>query len=500
MVDLFGIAITHPTAIFASDLKLGVPKADFHGGMVISMGAEASKFAAAFDSHFTAFLKSAQGTGFERVQIAGRTWYRLSTNKDTPPVVAGLKDSYLIVAVGEGSAEAILARMDKQPPAWLTAVREQVPVPRPAGVFYLNIKMLRESLLPLAAGRPEANAILGMLGLDNATALVDVTGIEESGLIGKTLLILDGEPRGLLRLIAQRPLKPEDLAPIPRDATWALAVRFDLRQAVEIIESSIAQISPQGRTDANSWLSGLERRLGVDLRHGLIESLGDTWCIYNSPHEGGFVLSGLTAVVPLRDQPRFTQTYSVLTSLAKKAFAAATEPSYTRDFTIRYFRFGERDVFYLNLGSIAPAWCATDREFVAALSPQNVKAYLSRPTDHKSLATLPEAAREIEASHGPVLFGYCDLPKMFEQVYPFVMLFSSSFIDNLCEGKGGINAGILPSAPAISRHLRCGVTTIRRTKHGIEVTNHYSLPGVGAPTPMALFLASGRPNDSAGGL
>ena len=69
-----------------------------------------------------------------------------------------------------------------------------------------------------------------MLGLDNATAMVAVTGLEEHGLVGKTLLALEGQPHGLVGLVSARPLQAADLAPIPRDAMLALAVRFDLRK------------------------------------------------------------------------------------------------------------------------------------------------------------------------------------------------------------------------------------------------------------------------------
>jgi hypothetical protein len=44
---------------------------------------------------------------------------------------------------------------------------------------------------------------------------------------------------------------------------------------------------------------------------------------------------------------------------------------------------------------------------------------------------------------------------------------------------------VLPSAPAIGRHLRPAVTTIRRTSDGIELCSRASLPGGGV---MAYFL------------
>jgi len=39
----------------------------------------------------------------------------------------------------------------------------------------------------------------------------------------------------------------------------------------------------------------------------LLKSLGDSWCVYNSPGEGGLVLTGLTAVVSVRDADRLAK-------------------------------------------------------------------------------------------------------------------------------------------------------------------------------------------------
>ena len=147
-------------------------------------------------------------------------------------------------------------------------------------------------------------------------------------------------------------------------------------------------------------------------------SLGDTWRIYSSPGEGSLVFTGLTAVVPLRHRPAFSRVYSALL----QRFAAgrdASDPSAPR---IRQFRFAGRDVYWVKYGSLAPAWCQTDTEFIAALSPQNVKAYLSRRAGAESIAAAPEVARAMSAPDRPAMLGYCDTPKLFELVYPLVVL------------------------------------------------------------------------------
>ena len=65
----------------------------------------------------------------------------------------------------------------------------------------------------------------------------------------------------------------------------------------------------------------LEEDLGIKLRDDLLKPLGDTWCLYNSPSEGGLVITGLTAVVPLRDPPRFAKTLAQLAATARGLLA-----------------------------------------------------------------------------------------------------------------------------------------------------------------------------------
>ena len=117
--------------------------------------------------------------------------------------------------VGQGAVEGILARWNSPRPAWLAKALEQTQVPRRTGIIYLNLKALRDKLLPLAPSQKDAVAALELLGLYNVDSLVSTTGLEDYGMINRLLLALDGKPRGLLDMVADRPLAAKDLAPIP---------------------------------------------------------------------------------------------------------------------------------------------------------------------------------------------------------------------------------------------------------------------------------------------
>ena len=96
------------------------------------------------------------------------------------------------------------------------------------------------------------------------------------------------------------------------------------------------------------------------------------------------IFTGLTAVVPLRDAPAMVSPYGRVMALAKQwASREKTDSPGSRqpDFSsprLEQFSFGGSDVYCLNCGVFAPAWCMTKSRMVASLSPQNIKAYLPR--------------------------------------------------------------------------------------------------------------------------
>ena len=59
----------------------------------------------------------------------------------------------------------------------------------------------------------------------------------------------------------------------------------------------------------------MEKELGIDLQEDLLKPLGDVWCVYNSPAEGGLLVTGLTGVVQVKDHDRLEATLNKLIAL-----------------------------------------------------------------------------------------------------------------------------------------------------------------------------------------
>ena len=160
----------------------------------------------------------------------------------------------------------------------------------------------------------------------------------------------------------------------------------------------------------------------------LFASLGDHWCFYNSPREGGLVMTGLTGVVPITDRKQFSRSYEVVSRLAMDNLPDDGFGSNNQ--RIRRFRFAGGDVHYANVGAlgIAPSWWAGDKEFVMALAPQNIKAYLSRGSVTRSLADVPEVAAELSGRDPLLAIGYLDAPRLFESIYPLLIYAAPSYL------------------------------------------------------------------------
>ncbi len=478
--------LTHPAAFFVAEAKFSPQGPEVQAGAIVRVGDQADKLKAQLEQYQTMFLPEAA----EKIEIDGDSWYRIQLDPQTPPITWGVKKSYLIVGVGEGAVEGILKRARTRPPEWFTELRDRLPVERVSSVARLNVQAILETAGPMAG--PMLPAILEATGLDNVTSLASVTGLDKEGFVNRTLLEIDGEPRGMLAQLTAKPLGPKDLGPIPADATIALAARIDTAAILEAFTSTLQSIEPRAANQFNAGIDAMEGAMGFDLRKDVLGSLGDTWCVYNSPSEGGLLITGLTAVVPVKDRDALAEVLATFQGMV--AAESSRGGSRRRGPRIEQFEFAGQKVHFFNARDddffVAPAWCLTEKELIVAAFPQNVKAYLSRDPSVKSLATAPEVAELFASGNPPVMLSYADTGEIFRLLYPFAPMLAQVASEEFSREGVELNASILPSAAAISPHLRPTVSAVRRTEAGIEMIARQTLPGgnIGTAAPVAVSL------------
>jgi len=520
--------LTHPTAIFLTSVKPAVdPRRppEIRAGMVVNLGEDAPKVMATVKK-----LQADVPVQIAEIEIGGQTWQQVKLGPGAPPITWGIKGKYLIVGVGEGEVEAILKRARGSAPQWLTALRKQLPVERPSTVAHVDVKalvdlaiteILREDPAPKPSRGPTPRQVLDALGLSNVTSLGAVSGLDKEGYVSRTLLAIDGKPQGIFALATEKPLTAADLAPIPADATIALAAQVNPDRVFETILSIVGQIEPRGRQQMLQEFAQAKEHLGVDFQNDIFKSLGDTWCIYNSPSDGGLIPIGATAVVQVKDYKRLAAAHEKLLAVAKASMeekekapekGRKTKAVRVIDGTkaeliiedeplpirrsrrrpspqIEQFQFAGQQIYFFNARTsefpLAPAWCLTEKELIFSLFPQGIKAYLSRGAKAKSLAKVPEVAEALQEG-GPLGLAYCDSRKLFDLVYPFVPMIAQAAVSEMAREGINVDVSLLPSAGAIGRHLRPSLTVVRRTKAGIEMVSHQSLPGgnIGASAPV----------------
>jgi hypothetical protein len=504
LVELVKKVLTSPGAIYVGKLDVGrEPPPRIQAGAVFNLGEDAAKTRTLLEKH----RKLLGEDDVKTVQIGGETFYRIKPDPDAPTCTWGVYGKHFVVGIGESEAEAIVKRMSGSPPAWLAQIRRQLTVERPSTVTYVNVKKIVATIEASFRESSDWQLLIRVLGLNNFTYLASVSGLDETGFVSKTLLAMEKPDGDVLSFLGRKPLEAKDLGPIPKDATLALAARFDAARFWEML-FGLAKDLPQVGDSVALQLGETEKKLGFRIREDLLQSLGDVWCIYNSPGEGGLVITGLTAVVPLKDPDRAAAAHAKLlafwniSAAMKAARFSAVEaagkkvPPRFREQgpPVQHVRFADKTIFTLSGADrrfpFAPSWCLTDKELIVALFPQNVKAYLSRGADFQSLAAAPEVAELLKSEGGPVIVGYQDTPELFRLIYPIVQIAAKFMLGELRREGIDVDLSILPSAASINKHLRPAVKAVRRTKDGIEVTVKQSLPGSGAGAllPLAVNL------------
>ena len=141
--DAMLLILRHQTTLFVSDVKIKDKKVSAKGGMVVALGADAPVATRLFHQNVRAFFLNLNVESLEVVPIDGQKWYRVKPKAEFPTMMVGIKDSYLIVAVGDGSLDMILERMQKPAPAVAGEARRIATFERPTGLTYINLQRCR---------------------------------------------------------------------------------------------------------------------------------------------------------------------------------------------------------------------------------------------------------------------------------------------------------------------------------------------------------------------
>lgn len=490
LVELGKSVLTHPGAVYLAKVEFeGRQPPRVSAGALFGLGDEVGRAQEAI-RRLTA---DAPPGAIREIQSAGKTWQQIQLPDPPVAVTWGVAEGHFLVAVGEESPEAMLARIKGPPPEWLSGVLKRLPVPRRATVSYLNVKGIAG--VATKAGGPQVGRVLAAMGIDRMQSAASVTGLDDRGFVSRSLLALDEPGAGLFAALSEKPLAAADLAPIPRDATWAVAARIEPDRVWKTILALVGRIDPRAADELDRDLGQMQNDLDLDLREDVLKPLGDVWCLYNSPGEGGLLFTGTTLVVKVNDPKRLAKAHErLLARLRAEMDRGGGSRRRAAPAILRATHAGQEIFTFLVPEEgfpFAPSWCLTEKELIVALYPQNVRACLSRKPGG-SLAEAPEVARALEGKDPPLLVSYKDTRQLFQLAYPLIQMGATVASGELRRQGIDLDVSMLPSAAAIGPHLQPAIGVVRRTPAGIETTVEQTIPAGGAmasaPVAAALLL------------
>jgi hypothetical protein len=465
--------LSRPAIFYLGKMTLnhsGAPPRDVQAGLVVNTGELTDKIRASLEK-FQARLPQQM---LKPLEIDGQRWYRIDDGQH-PVVTWGAKEQYLGFAIGEGEGEAILRRADGKPPRWLTAALERLSLPRRGSLLYVNVKYLLETLATDAPSNYKQ--VLRVTGLDGITSVASLSGLDEIGFACRTHVTFDGPPRGIFKALAGKPLAAKDLATIPADSQLASAGRLDAGKLFDAIMAITKEIEPAAAERNAAELTEANHKLGLNLRQDLLGALGDVWTTYSSPGEGVMFPFGLTAAVSVRDAARLRAAQDRLLAVVAHATTADDEKKgkFVRTTiegrTVLHYEFRQTPI------PISPGWTIGDHHVVGSLTVQNLKGFLLRKPDTKSLADVPVVASWLREGQGTLAVSYQDTAGLFRAFYPTLMLFAGSMGQQLREADIDFDMTLLPSTNAIAQHLRPSLSVVRQVSDGFEFDTRGTVVG-----------------------
>lgn len=530
------LVATQPCAFFltghAGDAKT---KTELNGAFVVNVG-DAQKHVAAMLERYKKMAVDA----IEKKSVDGNTEYRIKGDAEWH-LCWSLQGRYFVITFGKETPSKISQRMKGEEPKWFADIAKQLSVERRAAVVRLDCVRLRLDCKAFyEACFFEAKQHIDAIGFKNLRSFTLVTGLDREGFVSRAFVEADKETAARWQKIVARPLKADDLAVIPRDATYATMVNIDPSQLAACLAwlqenlvgtskesnssqdaSQIVTSIAQGDLSSASSLAGQCVKLPVvidkELRDGLASSLGETWRFYTSPSEGSLMFLNVTGVVRVKDRTRLVKTFDSIAArkpAAKKDEKVAdkkdgkknnkkkdekAEAKKQGELVVRKNRFAEHDVYLFQqsdgTASSFAACCIVGDELVFSASPQNIKAYLLREAGRPSLAEESGVKETLGAKQTPSMIFYEDTRETFRLTYPLTQLLTNTIAAKAGLRTGGPDPMLLPSAPTVMKYLKPAVSTLSVTPQGMEIVTHQSLPNGNLGSSIYMVLCSSLPEN-----
>ncbi|MHC4091490.1 MAG: hypothetical protein ACYSVY_14670 [Planctomycetota bacterium] len=329
-------------------------------------------------------------TGPTEEVVAGVSFQRYDS---VVPLRLGVTDGIVLLTFGEPTAAIVLGVSSGKAPALASSDRFRAAMKKigtkgrtPVATFHLDVANLlsaAKQVMAAMTGQPEfppfVEALLGELGVNSIHSVTAAEQIAGSGHRHSIYLAAPAPRKGLLKLSDFEPLTDADLIPIPSDATFAKAVNFRASDAYEEIlhlTQALGAVVPPAPAMVSGFIAAAEARIGMKIKEDILDLFDDGWVVFDTPSNGGLIVTGFTMLVETRDADKVDQ----LVRQGLAALQSMIAPG--EGFTVKSYEHAGHRINFVNITAgpspVAPAWAFHDKRLVMALYPQMVAQTVER--------------------------------------------------------------------------------------------------------------------------
>lgn len=481
--------LTHPGCLYGGvdtdavrDAQAdGAPYPAILGGLRATAIVNAGEQADDFDARLRELLPLITGSpapaaGLNRLLLAPLpTGGKLQLHREGTYFIVGLEPSVDRAIAGiKGDVKGI-----GEAPRFVAASRN-ADVARIGSLLWIDAQGLRQTAVKTLGPEGAMGArMLEMVAADKVDGVMSIAGIEEGQFTTRTFVETGGSTEGVLAFASGRALTAEDFAHVPAHADFVASVTVDVPGLLTALRTTLNNVDPGLENNLKATLDQLERELGFSLEDDFAAAFGQQWTLFDAPETGGTYLTAPMLSIEVKDYEKAVQVFAKLSALVRQALPGSLGSEFRmRGVFLEDGKFLDHQIYYINtIGDdvpLAPAFTLTRTHLLYAMHPQTIKAYLRWQSEKQ-----PGFARFAERApaDGEVFgYSYFETSSLVRHLYGLVPWGAQMAMSQLQSEGFDLKILSLPSSRAIVPYMRDSHNSIARTKNGLIISGHSSLP------------------------
>jgi hypothetical protein len=241
----------------------------------------------------------------------------------------------------------------------------------PLSQGFLDVGGLLKSASALA---PPIAKVIDETGLNGLTSITFHSGFDGPAERSVTDFNMPGPRKRLLALTKTTKFSLSDLPPLPHDILGFSAASLDATAAydtlIQVGEGSVRVFNPDIADNVKETIKQAEGLIGVNLRDGLLSSLGNMTVSYNSPSESPLLGLGSVTLFKVKDEKKLIE--------AAQSILKNFPPVPAAELVAKVRKYHGVDVVDVELGPVTATFAIHKGWLIWSNYPQPVHGYILR--------------------------------------------------------------------------------------------------------------------------